>query len=154
MSQAQPVKGCLVDVVDGSRLEFQFNPDNISDNKETNIGEIRIPGRSHPRYQFVSGERREISFKLEFFKVPDLKTKVKWLQSLQYPTHAGTILQRAPHKVLFVFGTLFNLTCLVKTVKARFFQMFDLQLEPERAEVDIVLWEDVENSIGPSEVRA
>jgi len=153
MLDREPIKGYLVDVDDGSRLEFQFNPNVLDDGKETNVAEVAIPGRSHPRYQFVHGGTREIGFKLEFFKTPDLKSKVAWLQSLQYPTHAGAMLERAPHKVLFVFGSLFNLTCIVKSVKAKYFELFDLQLEPQRAEVDLVLWEDVATSVSPGQVR-
>lgn len=150
----EPIKGYLVDLVDHSRLEFQFNPCELNDAKDTNVGEATIPGRSHPRYQFVAGGTREIQFKLEFFKVPDLQAKVRWLQSLQYPTHAGSMLKKAPHHVLFVFGTLYNTACIVKGVHAKFFELFTPNLEPERAEVDIVLWEDPEASISPEQVRA
>ena len=150
----EPVKGYFVDVVDHSRLEFQYNPSEVSDAKDTTIGEVKIPGRSHPRYQFVAGEKREIAFVLAFFKVPDLKAKVRWLQSLQYPTHDGAMLKKAPHKVLFVFGTLFNTVCIVKSAKVKWFDLFTPQLDPERADVELVLWEDVEASVSPQEVRA
>jgi hypothetical protein len=60
---------------------------------------------------------------------------------------------RAPSGSARAFGTLFNTVCLVKGVNAKFFDLFDLQLEPERAEVDVVLWEDVESSVAPEAVR-
>jgi hypothetical protein len=149
----EPIKGVLVDLVDNSRLEFQFNPSEVDEGKDTEIASVKIPGRSHPRHQFVCGEEREIAFKLELFKLPDLKERVRWLQSLQYPTHDGSMLKKAPHKVLFVFGTLFNTTCVVKSVKVKWGDLFTPQLEPQRAEADVVLWEDVETSVGPAAVR-
>ena len=67
---------------------------------------IKIPGMSHPRYQYVAGEPRRIAFKVELFKGP-VKQKVDWLRSLQYPEHAGTMLKNAPHRVLLIFGDLY-----------------------------------------------
>lgn len=153
MEFREPIKGYLVDVVDGSRLEFQYNPSEITDAKETEVAEVLIPGRSHPRYQFVAGHTREIAFGLELFKLPDLKARVRWLQSLQYPTHDGSMLTKAPHKVLFVFGTLFNTVCIVKSVVVKWIDLFTPELDPQRAVVDLTLWEDVEASVSPAEVR-
>ena len=95
----QPIKGYLVDADTGERLEFQYNPNSISDEKSTDYATIKIPGMSHPRYQYVAGEPRRIAFKVELFKGP-VKQKVDWLRSLQYPEHAGTMLKNAPHRVL------------------------------------------------------
>lgn len=46
----QPIKGYLVDADTGERLEFQYNPNSISDEKSTDYATIKIPGMSHPRY--------------------------------------------------------------------------------------------------------
>jgi len=139
----QPIKGYLVDADTGERLEFQYNPNSISDEKSTDYATIKIPGMSH------------IAFKVELFKGP-VKQKVDWLRSLQYPEHAGTMLKNAPHRVLLIFGDLYpGVTCIVRQVKARFFGLFDRDnLLPQRAEVDIVLEEYVDRSINWSEVRS
>jgi hypothetical protein len=63
----QPIKGYLVDADTGERLEFQYNPNSISDEKSTDYATIKIPGMSHPRYQYVAGEPRRIAFKVELF---------------------------------------------------------------------------------------
>ena len=47
----QPIKGYLVDADTGERLEFQYNPNSISDEKSTDYATIKIPGMSHPRSQ-------------------------------------------------------------------------------------------------------
>ena len=149
------VKGYLVDVETGESLEFQYNPDDILDKKSTAFAAIKVPGMSHPRYQFVAGEPRKIVFKLSFFK-GDVKESVNWLQSLLYPEHAGTMLKNAPHKVLFMFGDLYPGTiCVVRQVKARYIHMFDKDsLLPQHAEVEVTLEEYIDESVDYSEVRS
>ena len=144
----------LVDIETGETLDFQYNPSEITDEKSTTYASIKIPGMSHPRYQYISGEPRRISFKIQLFKGP-VRENVAWLRSLLYPEHSGAMLKNAPHQVLLVFGDLYpDLVCIVKQVKARFFQMFDRDtLLPQRAEVDLVLEEFVEKSVNCKEVR-
>ena len=146
--------GCIVDVVTHERLEFQYNPDEITDEKSTDFAAIKVPGMSHPRYQYVAGEARKITFKLVFFKGP-VKESVDWLRSLLYPEHEGTMLKNAPHRVLFLFGDLYpGVLCVVRQVKARFFHMFDREsLLPQRAEAEIQLEEYVDRSVNYAEVR-
>ena len=146
--------GYLVDTVTRESLEFQYNPDEITDDKSTDYAAIKVPGMSHPRYQYVAGEARRITFKLAFFKGP-VKEKVSWLQSLLYPAHEKTMLKTAPHKVLFFFGDLYaGVPCIVREVRARYFHMFDqTNLLPQHAEVDITLEEIVGKSVSYSEVR-
>jgi len=151
----QPIKGYLVDADTGDRLEFQYNPNKFSDEKSTSFAAIKIPGMSHPRYQYVAGEPRRIVFKVELFK-DSVKQKVDWLRSLQYPEHAGSMLKNAPHRVVLIFGDLYpGVTCVVRMVKARYFGLFDqTNLAPQRAEVDITLEEVVDQSVNWSEVRS
>jgi len=146
--------GYLVDVVTRESLEFQHNPYEISDEKSTDFTSIKVPGISHPRYQYVAGEARKISFQISFFKGP-VKQKVAWLQSLLYPEHAATMLRNAPHKVLFFFGDLYpGILCIVRQVRVRYFNMFDADsLLPQHAEVDLTLEEIVSKSVDYREVR-
>jgi hypothetical protein len=135
-------------------LEFQYNPDEITDDKSVDFATIKLPGMSHPRYQFVAGEARKIDFRLVFFKGP-VKQKVVWLQSLLYPQHEKTMLKSAPHKVLFFLGDLYpGVQCIVRSVRAHYFHMFDVDsLLPQHAEVDLSLEEVVSRSISFNEVR-
>ena len=146
--------GYIVDVVTRESLEFQYNPDEITDEKSTDFATIKVPGMSHPRYQYVSGEARKISFKLSLFKGP-VREKTAWLQSLLYPQHEKTMLRNAPHKVLFFFGDLYpGVMCVVRQVRARYFHMFDRDnLLPQHAEVDLTLEEIVVKSVDYTAVR-
>ena len=149
-----PIKGYLVDVDGDGQLEFQYNPSDIVDDKATNFAAIRVPGMSHPRYQYVSGEPRKILFKLQFFK-GDVKAHVAWLQSLLYPEHAETMLHAPPHRVVLIFGDLFpGVLCIVRQAKVRYFGLFEPEtLLPQQAEVNVVLEEYVQESVAWSEVR-
>lgn len=146
--------GFIIDVETGDNFDFQYNPSEFIDDKSTAWAAVKVPGMSHPRYQFVSGEARSISFKVHLFKGP-VKKKVDWLRSLLYPEHAGTMLKHAPHKVLLVVGDLYpGVQCIVRQVKARYFGLFDrATLAPQRAEVDVVLEEYVETSVDYGQVR-
>lgn len=97
--ERKEITGFLVDYDTGDYLEFQHNPNDLLDEKAASYAAIRIPGMSHPRYQYVSGEPRRIAFRIELFK-GDVKGQVEWLRSLLYPEHAGTMLRNAPHRQL------------------------------------------------------
>ena len=154
MNPVKEQQAFLVDLETGERLAFQFNPSEITDEKSTAYAAIRIPGMSHPRYQFIAGEPRRVSFQIQLFKGP-VKQNVAWLQSLCYPEHAGSMLQNTPHKVMLVYGDLYpDLIGVVRQVKARYFDLFDRDnLLPQRAEVDIAIEEVVERSVDFSEIR-
>jgi len=151
---SREIKGYLVDVETRERLEFQYNPSEIGDGKSVQFADIKIPGISHPRHQYVAGENRRITFKLSFFK-GDVKKQVAWLQSLLYPEHSGTALKSAPHRVVFIFEELYpGIVCIVRNVKARYFNLFDQNsLAPQRAEVDITLDEWTETSVDYQSIR-
>lgn len=83
MEQKQPVTAYLVDVVTRERLAFQYNPNDIVDSKATTYATLVVPGMSHPRYQYVAGDARKISFTASFYS-GDVQQQVAWLQSLLY----------------------------------------------------------------------
>ncbi|HNT88352.1 MAG TPA: hypothetical protein PKL84_10855, partial [Candidatus Hydrogenedentes bacterium] len=64
------ITGYIVDIETNDRLEFQYNPDDIADDKATDYAAVQIPGMSHPRYQYVAGKPRKIAFKVKLFKGP------------------------------------------------------------------------------------
>jgi hypothetical protein len=151
---SKELKGILVDIETRERLEFQYNPNEIGDDKLTKYVDIAIPGISHPRHQYISGGGRRITFKLSFFK-GDVKKQVAWLQSLLYPEHSGTTLKSPPHRIIFIFGDLYpEIVCIVRNVKTRYFSLFDQQsLAPQQAEVNVVLDEWLDESVNYQTIR-
>ena len=154
MENTQPVTAYLVDTVTRERLAFQYNPNDIVDSKATSYASIVVPGMSHPRYQYVAGEARKISFIVSFYQ-GEVRRQVAWLQSLLYPAHEATMLKTAPHPVLFFFGELYpGITCLVREVRAHYAYLFDPNtLQPRRAEVEVTLEEIMAQSVSFREVR-
>lgn len=146
--------GFLVDVTTRSRLEFQYNPSEIIDEKGVVYAGIRVPGLSDPVHQFVTGEPRKIAFTLKLFK-GEVRKNVSWLQSFLYPEHNGQALKHAPHQVLLIMGDLYpGTTCVVRQVKTKFHGLFDTRtLSPQQADVEISLEEWVSPSRDMKEVR-
>lgn len=150
----QPLTAYLVDAVTRERMEFQYNPSDITDSQGATYATTAVPGMSHPHYQYVSGEARKIAFTAIFYG-DDVEKKANWLRSLLYPTHTGKRLTQSPHTVLFFFGELYPGTpCLVREVRARYSYLFAPEtLLPRRADVEITLEEVVTKSVNAREVR-
>ena len=66
-SAPKPVTGCLVDVENGSRLEFCFNPGEIDDDIPVNYAFINIPGQGHSVAQWSSNSSRKLAYSLDFY---------------------------------------------------------------------------------------
>ena len=154
MQTTPPLTAYLVDTITRERLAFQYNPNEIVDSKSASYATLTIPGMSHPRYQYIAGDARKISFTVTFYK-GEVRRQVAWLQAFLYPTHQGSMLKQAPHPVLFFFGDLYpGLACLVREVRAHYAYLFDpATLQPQRAEVEITLEEIVSQSVNAAEVR-
>ena len=77
-------KGALVDIQTRERLSFQFNPETISDEQQTEWASIRAQGMSHPRKQWVGGGDRIVSFTLRFYRESfaeaEVSDSVAWLR--------------------------------------------------------------------------
>ena len=131
------------------KLTFQYNPSRIEDSRAPNWSAIDIPGMSHPKYQFVSGGERKVTFTLEFFrmttKLDEVQKKIRFLQSLTYPQFDGnrTTLTEAPPIVVFNYGQYYkNFRAIVTDVKVLTEKMYDpVTLQPLYASVSIELTE-------------
>ena len=82
----------LADVDTGEYPDFRRNLNDIADEKSAAYAVIKIPGMSHPRYQYVAGEPRKIGFKLVFFK----GAVMEWVNRLR-SLRSATLLRRADH---------------------------------------------------------
>ncbi len=135
-----PTPGFLVDLETRERLEFQYNPSEITDEKTAHYATVRVPGLSHPKYQFVAGGERRIAFTLHLFK-GHIQERIAWLQSLLYPEEAETFPKRAPYRVLLMMGDLYpGITCVIRDVRVQYLGLFDsIDLTPQRVEVRLNL---------------
>ena len=158
-------RGCLR-VLNGNTAVsryFMFNPNEISDSKETSWGSIEVPGASHPIYQWGAGGERLISFDLyidgdrgRFGRQQarntgslSVRDELYWYRSLVYPqTNASGLDMSAsfPRLVLYDDGEMYkNLPVIVK--KAHWKTTFwTPKREPVRSIVSIALAETVDKT--------
>lgn len=146
--------------------EFAYNPNTIDDGAETEWGSVKIPGASHPVYQFGSGGERLIAFELfldadrcaigKAQTLPngetgykfDLTDEITWYKALRIPMQYGPqTLYTRPPIAIFTFGTLWkSVPCLVKKVQVKV-NYFTPDLRPVRATITLNLAETVNESV-------
>ena len=152
-------QGSLVDLQTRERLIFQHNPEEITDEQETGWNSIKVQGMSHPRKQWTSGGDRTVRFTLRFyrdsFNENEVSQAINWIQSLQLPEYQGNKLKDSPHRCLFLFGTLYNMTCIVNKASARYYELFSpATLQPVFADVQVELVQFVETGEDYSQRRS
>lgn len=133
----------LVDVTNGDSLKLQYAPNELADSKGTSYASVKIPGMSGPRQQFVSGDAHKLALKIDLYG-NDVAKNARWIQSLEYPEYENDELVDTPHRVMFIFGTLYGSTVwLVTDCQVKYFGQFTPGLDPRRAEVSLTLEEYV-----------
>ena len=145
-------KAILVDCETGGFLQFRFAPSVLNGEKSTTYAQQKVPGRSHPRYQFVTGEARKLTIKADLYG-SNVVSELSFIQSLLYPSARNGRAKTCPHAVqLLGYGSMYeNVIWRVTSVKDEI-KLFDKSLNPIQAEVEIAMEEFVERSIISSEV--
>jgi hypothetical protein len=116
------------DMVDGSKLEFQFLPTNASESKSARYIPHDIIGRSTPLLAYSNSDARVVGLTLEFFVSPfggdstpslnTIKSHIDWLRSLVYPDYSNGILP--PHKVMIRLGDVLAMESIVTSYSLSF----------------------------------
>jgi hypothetical protein len=148
------IAGALVDLDDGTRLEWSFNPESFEDSDSVNFAKIDIPGMSHPRIQFTGGGERSLSFVIPLhYSQTDVGKEIKILRSWLYSEYSGGRLTKAPHRLLVQFGETWQGEKWVMESCGVAYKRFDKDGNPISAEVSVTLIEYIEESKGMGEVR-
>lgn len=138
MGKGAKVKGYLE--LDGVIGEFMYNPEQFDYNYSTDYAVIKAPGSPHPVYQFVGGNERTITTTL-LIDGREKGTILQWTSLLgrSYPANRSKDKNKflPPPIAYFALGT-FAKRVLIKDVTWRF-TMWDKNLVPIRAEVDLVM---------------
>lgn len=132
-------KGYLENKKTGDIQRFQYNPETFSDKRQVTYAQIKSPGISYPRYQYIGGEARELTFEL-FVDEHEHKSGIKNWQTFFYnvlPTPNSGKRYTQPPTVLFAFGKYVQ-TCVVTNVDTQF-TMFDKSLKAIRATFNVTL---------------
>lgn len=115
---AEIIKECfLVDLDTGDKLEFPSTPEEITDSAGAEWTDILVLGRSEPIRAWGSTNARKIGYTFQFQATEDVRgdvyNKVKWLQSLEYPTYAAGIAHRPP-VLMLIMGSFMRFRCIAR----------------------------------------
>ena len=122
------------------RLEMQFVPDTVTDNRAASYGEVQVVGRNNPHYHFGGGSDT-LSFTIDFHvseeNRADVVRKCRWLKSLAYADGSS----KAPPRVKLIFGDLYRDDEWIVTSVSTNYSLFDTNnnMMPKQAYVDISL---------------
>lgn len=102
----RPPRGYIVREDTMERLEFQFNPASLLDEKTTKYDETDVQGAWAPHSEFLVGGNRILKLSLRFLARPDYDTSraVQWLRELQYPVRQADGKTRPPLVLITIGG--------------------------------------------------
>jgi hypothetical protein len=173
MEERRATRGSITRTETGTRLEFMFNPNSISDEKAVTYASQGVPGVSHPVEQYAGGGQRKITFEIYLDADRgrgqqrandanradkngsiDIADELRWYRSFLYPKRASgeAFADVEPHTVLFTFGELYKGVPCVVYAAAQTITKFDPLLRPLRATIAVTLVELVESGQSSDDV--
>lgn len=133
-------KGYIAMAYDTSvKMDFQYNPEQFTDNLAVEYKVIKSPGVSYPMYSYVGGDVRSVEFTLfvDGWENPKIvRDKIGWLHRLLPPANSNMQF-KSPPICIFAFGWFVKKGILV-SMPIRY-TMFDRNLQPIRAEIDVTI---------------
>lgn len=138
-------KGYFINTMDGTKLQFQYNPEKFSDKQQVNYAQIKSPGMSYPRFQYIGGEARSINFDL-FLDATDwpradienspIRQTINFLNNFTPDANSGSQFTQPP-TLIFGFGW-FVKECLFVQFDTDY-ELFTPELQPLRATLHLTL---------------
>jgi hypothetical protein len=138
-------KGYLINTQNNAKINFQYNPEKFNDKQSVNYSQIKSPGMSYPRYQYVGGEVRQVSFELfldatgwsrDDMDNSPIRGMINYLNNFTPDANSGSQFT-APPTLIFGFGW-FVKECVLTNFDTDY-QMFTPDLQPLRAIVTLTL---------------
>ena len=122
--------GYLRDLVDGSRLDWHFNPEDLPVTVGANWSEKNVRGGSFPRQHYTGGKGRDGEVELVFIRreldAQDIERVRRQLEALPLPDYDDSgRLKNGPHPVLLVFGGHRTLRVIITSVELKSGPWFD-----------------------------
>lgn len=116
---ADPQRGTLTRVSDGTSYEFLFNPTELEHSIKVSYSRTAVPGMGAPITQFSHTDAETFSFELfiNAEKNPNqIPTVMRFLQSLCRPRKSQDMRGSAPSQVLFVWPSLYSMHVVIDSV--------------------------------------
>lgn len=117
-------KASFIDLNTAEKKDFQYNPENWSDERNINYATIVIPGLDLPRYQFISGGETVIQLRLFMNALnhprggKGILNDFQWFRSRTYPKRSSNVLKVAPPKMLFIWPGMYSSKCIITACNA------------------------------------
>jgi len=139
------------------KLEFQFMPPEIEEDKIADWEHFTIIGRSEPVQGWGSSGPRTFNLTLRFIAgdltPEEVKQKVDFCRSLVYPDYAANLTP--PPDLLLIVGKLFSSQVICKSYRTKYMSPWDtITLLPYQAEVTFTFEEVNQFPFGKKEVRS
>ena len=147
------LKGIFI-IPDGSPIPFQYNPEEINQERSVNYVKKEPLGMSHPVYHYRNGGGDELSFTMRVrdtlsiggMKIPfSVDLYAGLLLDLTYPIRKQGIMISSPPEILFIFGTLIK-KCKIAKVSVVKKEFSDL-LIPVYGDISITLFQVTNKNI-------
>lgn len=130
-------KGYIKNKDTGKVKSFLYNPSDFSDSKSTTFGEISAPGSSYPRFQYINGGARTVSFDVYVRgKASEVNSHLNFLE--EFLPKRGTKFSKPPI-LIFAMGSYVK-ECILQDI-GRNFTRFDNNLNATEVTVSLKLTE-------------
>jgi len=135
MGRGARTKGYIKNLNTGTLRQFLYNPSSFQTARGASFSELTAPGMSYPKYQYVSGEAKELSVQLFLYSnVGRVSREIEFLEGL-LPVEDSGFEFNPPPQVLFGFGNFIH-KCIVDNLNIEYIE-FHENLEPKIAVASI-----------------
>lgn len=111
-------KAYIKNLSSGITMNFLFNPAEWETEREVNYSEIKSPGASYPKFQFVNGGAKVITFDLFLYSNKgDCERSINFLESF-LPSENSSHKYNKPPYLLFAWG-IFIKKCIMTGYKRK-----------------------------------
>ena len=138
MARGARNKGLIKNVDTGEIKYFDYNPSEYNESKAVKFNEIESPGTSTPKFEYVGGKAREISFQL-FFHRHDPKYIEDFMEFMEQFIPEKHSQYDPPPKVFLAYGNVVG-KYIMKGLNKRVITV-NKDLRPIEATLDVVLKE-------------
>ena len=137
MGKGAKTKGYIKNLYNGRITEFLYNPTEYSTSTNINYSVIEAPGMTYPKFQFISGGEKTITFTVFLYGVRgEPKKFINEINSF-LPIGKSGIPFAKPPLMLFAFGAYIK-KCILVGFNEDYLE-FNEDLSPKRVNIHLTL---------------
>lgn len=137
MGKGAKTKGYIKNLDNGTITKFLYNPTEYSTGRNINFSVIEAPGMTYPKFQFVSGGEKTITFTIFLYGVRgEPKKFINAINSFLPREMSGNPFAKPP-LMLFAFGRYIK-KCILVGFNEDYLE-FNEDLSPKRVDIHLTL---------------